>query len=877
MAVLTNEQKQVLKSLPIQGYLDWRGIEYKQTSRRQLALLDHDSLVVDMSKNTFYWNSRQVGGDLVAFIKEYNQVDLKTAFKERLAYARYLQGENIDVNEKYQRPAAKSYNFDFSKWRLSKNQETAKAYLVDVRMLDATFVERLATAGFVQQGVSYKDKVTGERVSAPVIFPWFDSNNKVVGADIQGTEINFEKFEHRGTEKRIAGGSDEDNFGFNFKFGDGSEKLYVFETPIDALSYTQQNLDALAKENATILSMSGLKQHKVWSTMNRMFETSNRTPSDLIIATDNDLAGYQFAKRMNAVEYENLNMIRRIPVQGKDWNEQLQAGKRGYRDMDMAASERRLATLEAYAAQNAELNEANNVDRSKSVLVETAAEAKQQTDQLKKEKTATLDTRQVSTAQLGKRRRTAASCAERKAKIRKQNETIIQDALAKVKAYKDDPGEIKKYLDFIAIGGNFSPRNSILIYAQNHEATLVRGYKQWAKDGIQVNKGEKGIKIFAAPTQLRTIIDEKGQPIYWRDATDAQKKAAEAGQLKTTSLNYYPIETVFDVKQTNATLDQLPKLLPNRPIDLATAQSVEHLENVYNALIQYAGEHDVVVYDKQTVAPLRDHIGHKGQLDNNGIAKGVFMRNRDENGKQAILIRDDLPLTDKIATLAHEVGHAALHSTAEASQLSQGVKEVQAEMTAYVVLKNMGIEPGEVSERYMNSWLSRSKELNPAQAIKGSVATLEVINEKNHAFNLAHGEQGNRVNENVTLADVKVAKMPEGGPKDVADPNLIVVRQRKDSDGHLHLDYYTPRAFEQAKAEYAKKHEVDADRNFEQIMGEVTRASTSVTNFLSDRLSKGELQYREQSQAQVINQTQNNNLVQDSQIKQPVQSTGRGR
>ena len=543
----------------------------------------------------------------------------------------------------------------------------------------------------------------------------------------------------------------------------------------------------------------------------------------------------------------------------------------------MAASERRLATLEAYAAQNAELNEANNIDRPKAGVVETTAEARQQTDQLKKEKKASLDTRQVSTAHNGQKHRPAESRAKRKAKTRKKNEAIIRDALAKVKAYKDDPGEIKKYLDFIAIGGNFSPRNSILIYAQNHEATLVRGYKQWAKDGIQVNKGEKGIKIFAAPTQLRTIIDEKGQPIYWRDATDAQKKAAEAGQLKTTSLNYYPIETVFDVKQTNATLDQLPKLLPNRPIDLATDQSVEHLENVYNALIQYAGEHDVVVYDKQTVAPLRDQISHKGQLDNNGIAKGVFMRNRDENGKQAILIRDDLPLTDKIATLAHEVGHAALHSTAEASQLSQGVKEVQAEMTAYVVLKNMGIEPGEVSERYMNSWLSRSKELNPAQAIKGSVATLEVINEKNHAFNLAHGEQGNRVNENVTLADVKVAKMPEGGPKDVADPNLIVVRQRKDDDGHLHLDYYTPRAFEQAKTDYAKKHEADADRNFEQIMGEVTRASTSVTNFLSDRLSKGELQYREQSQAQVINRTQNNNLVQDSQIKQPVQSAGRGR
>lgn len=877
MAVLTKEQKQVLKSLPIQGYLDWRGIEYKQTSRRQLALIEHDSLVVNMSKNTFYWNSRQVGGDLVAFIKEYDQVDMKTAFKERLAYARYLQGENIDVNEKYQRPAEKAYNFDFSKWRLSPDQETATEYLVNVRKLNPTFVARLAAAGFVQQGVSYKDKATGEQVSAPVIFPWFDSENKVVGADIQGTEINFEKFGHRGTEKRIAGGSDEDNFGFNYKFGDGSQKLYVFETPIDALSYTQQNLTTLAKENATVLSMSGLKQHKVWSTMNRMFETNNQTPSELIIATDNDLAGYQFAKRMNAVEYENLNMIRRIPVEGKDWNEQLKSGKSGFRDMDMATSERRLATLEAYAAQNAELNETSNAATSKSDLAATTEKAKQQPKQLQKNKKAAVDSRQVSTPHRGTKRHTSETRAARKAKTRKQNEAIIQDALTKVKAYKDDPAEIKKYLDFVAIGGSFSPRNSMLIYAQNNEATLVRGYKQWAKDGIQVNKGEKGIKIFAAPTQLRTIIDENGQPIYWRDATESQKKAAEAGQLKTTSLNYYPIETVFDVKQTNATLEQLPKLLPNRPINLATDQSVEHLENVYNALIQYAGVNDVVVYDKQTIAPLRDQISHKTQLDNSGIAKGVYMRNRDENGKQAILIRDDLPLTDKIATLAHEVGHAALHSTAEASRLSQGIKEIQAEMTSYVVLKNMGIEPGEVSERYMNSWLSHSKELNPAEAIKGTVTTLEIINEKNHAFNLTHGKQGKGVNENVTLADVKVAKMPEGEPKDVADPNLIVVRQRKDSEGHLHLDYYTPRAFEQAKAEYARKHEADAHRNFEQIMGEVTRASTSVTNFLSDCLSNGEVQYREQSQAQVVNQTQAHKLVQDTQTNQPIQTAGRGK
>lgn len=60
-------------------------------------------------------------------------------------------------------------------------------------------------------------------------------------------------------------------------------------------------------------------------------------------------------------------------------------------------------------------------------------------------------------------------------------------------------------------------------------------------------------------------------------------------------------------------------------------------------------------------------------------------------------------------------------------------------------------------------------------------------------------------------------------------------------------------------------------------MGEVTRASTSVTNFLSDCLSNGEVQYREQSQAQVVNQTQTHKLVQDTHTNQPIQTAGRGK
>ena len=68
---LSQHDKAVLKSLPIQGYLDWRGIDYVRVSANELRLVDHDSLVIRTNRNQYFWNSRNVKGDLVSFIANY--------------------------------------------------------------------------------------------------------------------------------------------------------------------------------------------------------------------------------------------------------------------------------------------------------------------------------------------------------------------------------------------------------------------------------------------------------------------------------------------------------------------------------------------------------------------------------------------------------------------------------------------------------------------------------------------------------------------------------------------------------------------------------------------------------------------------------------
>ena len=70
----------------IQAYLDLKGIPYTQEDH-YLRLKDHDSLVVDTrvtpSKpyETFYWNSRGVGGNLFHFLHQYEGLDGSTAMK----------------------------------------------------------------------------------------------------------------------------------------------------------------------------------------------------------------------------------------------------------------------------------------------------------------------------------------------------------------------------------------------------------------------------------------------------------------------------------------------------------------------------------------------------------------------------------------------------------------------------------------------------------------------------------------------------------------------------------------------------------------------------------------------------------------------------
>src|SRR2546425_4452674 len=73
-----------------------------------------------------------------------------------------------------------------------------------------------------------------------------------------------------------------------------------------------------------------------------------------------------------------------------------------------------------------------------------------------------------------------------------------------------DPTRLKNYLAFAGRFHRYSPRNRLLIFEQRPDATRVASYVDWKKQGYQVAKGEKGIRILVPkfPNGYKKLVAE---------------------------------------------------------------------------------------------------------------------------------------------------------------------------------------------------------------------------------------------------------------------------------------------------------------------------------------------------------------------------------
>ncbi|WP_215115893.1 ArdC-like ssDNA-binding domain-containing protein [Exiguobacterium sp. s80] len=244
---------------------------------------------------------------------------------------------------------------------------------------------------------------------------------------------------------------------------------------------------------------------------------------------------------------------------------------------------------------------------------------------------------------------------------------------------------IKEHLDFMSRFHRYSTRNMLLIEEQFQGARAVGSYAYWEKQGVQVQKGEKGIKIFV-PSPV-TFIKRETEWVAWKDATKTEQKRAKEGSLPTRKAMYYKIGHVFEYTQTDAREKGLE--VSELFASYHRNGSLREAESFRRALNGIAETQDVKILDQ----PLNE-------LD---TAKGCFYPELN-----AIALNPRNSDIENVTILIHELAHANLHNMERNEErgieLKPHEKEFQAEMVAYTVAAHFGFPTDEFSLSYLANW-----------------------------------------------------------------------------------------------------------------------------------------------------------------------------
>jgi len=304
--LFSKEEIKRAESIDIVDYCSQNDIPIHADSERYYRLVDHDSFVIDRKKNSFFWNSKGVGGNVINFVQHVHGENFKGAMNRLLdPEANYTDTEKVEFVAE---------PFEYTGEKEVKRFDKARDYLIKERALDPEIVDDLNRQGLIKQ-----DKYNN------VLFLWKDEEN-IVGCTEQGI-ISSDKYK-RGSWKHMQKNSTA-NHGFNFTLGK-PRNLKFFESSIDAISYASLHKHDL--KDTRLISMEGLKHNTVFNYIVRAKEELGHMPDSISLCVDNDVAGQEFSKKFEPLSFKrqdgsSYQIEKEIPESPTnalkwDWNDQ---------------------------------------------------------------------------------------------------------------------------------------------------------------------------------------------------------------------------------------------------------------------------------------------------------------------------------------------------------------------------------------------------------------------------------------------------------------------------------------------------------------------------------------------------------------------------
>ncbi|MFJ5746833.1 LPD25 domain-containing protein [Bacillus cereus] len=286
-----------------------------------------------------------------------------------------------------------------------------------------------------------------------------------------------------------------------------------------------------------------------------------------------------------------------------------------------------------------------------------------------------------------------------KEQIQEETKEIMDKVLTDITKYYRSPEDMLELANFMAKFSNYSPKNMQLIRSQFESAYACANFKAFKDAGFHVNKGETAMKVFH-PYVKEYVRDPKTKlAIPLGKLTEEQRKQVKNGELKVEKqTNYYLKATAFDISQTNAKPEDLPKIFPNRQFNFEINDENKELLKIG---IQALAEKENIKIKTMGQGALVKELGN---------VHGAYVQVLDSSYSQIVMNTRNTE-TNELSVAIHELAHAKLHGNKIDPLEHTPTKEFEAELTSYIVCKHYGMDTSEAAVPYIAQWTKNGQDI----------------------------------------------------------------------------------------------------------------------------------------------------------------------
>jgi len=293
----TQLQKENANATDLVSFLQMRGETLERVGREHKLIYNdsfgkHDSITIRGS--TWFDHKNQEGGGAIKFMQYFYNLDFPNAVNklldvkcsEKLQSSAKIVPRNVEHHKEFKLPEANA------------EMHRVFAYLIKQRFIDPEIISH-----FAHEKTLYEEKEYHN-----VVF---------VGTDEKGIPRQAHKRSTTSFGKSFRQTIDGSDTRYSFSHIGMSEKLFVFEAPIDMLSYL-----TLHKENWQ--ENSNIALNGVYENAMLQFLKDNKNLQAVILCVDNDEGGVEATDRLKDILIDNGYIdISSDYSKNKDWNEDL--------------------------------------------------------------------------------------------------------------------------------------------------------------------------------------------------------------------------------------------------------------------------------------------------------------------------------------------------------------------------------------------------------------------------------------------------------------------------------------------------------------------------------------------------------------------------